>query len=343
MIPFVYQKEIGVSKLLKGKIIMKRQVIPQDHNLLTEISVAYYQEDMTQEEIAQKYGISRIKVGRLLKKAREEGIVDISVRYHPIFSSGLEQELINTFGIQRALIAVDDKDEAEQRRQVGALVASFLSTTLKNNQTVAVGYGANISAITSFTGNLAEKRCRFISSIGGVDLTDRTVNTDYIVQTLATKFSATSETLYAPAYVESTDAKNLIERNSMVKDVITHAQNADIAIVEIDNFDNHSQLVKAGLFSTKEVLDLQREQGVTCELAGYGLLDSQGTLIESAVNHHTVGLSVDDLKKIPCVIGIASENTKAMAIMSALKSGLINVVATTAHNVNTILTINKSK
>jgi len=322
---------------------MKRQVILQDHNLLTEISVAYYQEDMTQEEIAHKYGISRIKVGRLLKKAREEGIVDISVRYHPIFSSGLEQELINAFGIQRALIAVDDKDETEQRRQVGALVASFLSTSLKSNQSVAVGYGANISAIAAYTGNIAEKRCHFINSIGGVDLTDRTINTDFIAQNLATKFSATSETLYAPAYIERSETKCLIEQNHMVKDVIAHAQKADIAIVEIDNFDNHSQLVKAGLYSTKEVLDLQKEHGVICELAGYGLINSQGEVIESVVQDHTIGLSFDDLRKIPCVIGIASENTKAMAIMAALKSGLIHIIATTAHNVNTILTINKSK
>ncbi len=66
-------------------------------------------------------GISRIKVGRLLKKARQEGIVEISVKYHPVFSSQIEQQFISHFGIKRALIALDHHDEDEQRQQVAAL------------------------------------------------------------------------------------------------------------------------------------------------------------------------------------------------------------------------------
>ncbi|WP_162004434.1 sigma factor-like helix-turn-helix DNA-binding protein, partial [Yersinia pestis] len=49
---------------------MEKQMIPQDNELLTEIAVSYYQDEMTQEEIAHKFGISRIKVGRLLKRAK---------------------------------------------------------------------------------------------------------------------------------------------------------------------------------------------------------------------------------------------------------------------------------
>ena len=48
-----------------------------DYALLTEIAVAYYDQEQTQEEIAKRFGISRMKVGRLLKKARQEGIVEI--------------------------------------------------------------------------------------------------------------------------------------------------------------------------------------------------------------------------------------------------------------------------
>lgn len=48
------------------------------------------------------------KVGRLLKRAKEEGIVEINVRYHPVFSTRLEQQLLDRFPqLQRALIALD--------------------------------------------------------------------------------------------------------------------------------------------------------------------------------------------------------------------------------------------
>lgn len=90
----------------------------QDFELLTEIAIAYYCDEVTQEEIANRFGFSRIKIGRLLKRAKEEGIVEINVRYHPVFSTQLEKQMQERFPISRALIALDHNDEDEQRRQV---------------------------------------------------------------------------------------------------------------------------------------------------------------------------------------------------------------------------------
>lgn len=54
-----------------------RAMIEQDSDyaLLTEIAVAYYDQEQTQEEIAKRFGISRIKVGRLLKKRARKGLL----------------------------------------------------------------------------------------------------------------------------------------------------------------------------------------------------------------------------------------------------------------------------
>ena len=134
----------------------------QDSDLLTEIAVAYYEHEQTQEEIAKKFGISRIKVGRLLKKARAEGIVEINVKYHPVFSSRIEQQLIQNFNIKRALIAIDHQDEEEQRRQVAALVTNYLSSVLKNNMTIAVGQGRNVAAVANHIGIFPERNIKYI-------------------------------------------------------------------------------------------------------------------------------------------------------------------------------------
>lgn len=78
-------------------------VSDESTDLLTEISVAYYQDGATQEEISKKFAVSRAKVGRMLKQARDEGIVEITVKYHPVFSAKIEQRLIERFGVKRAL------------------------------------------------------------------------------------------------------------------------------------------------------------------------------------------------------------------------------------------------
>ena len=65
----------------------------ENTDMLTEIAILYYQEGATQEEISKKFGLSRAKVGRMLRKAREEGIVEITVKFHPVYSAQLEQKL----------------------------------------------------------------------------------------------------------------------------------------------------------------------------------------------------------------------------------------------------------
>ncbi|ADE65855.1 transcriptional regulatory protein [Yersinia pestis Z176003] len=172
---------------------MEKQMIPQDNELLTEIAVSYYQDEMTQEEIAHKFGISRIKVGRLLKRAKTEGIVEINVRYHPVFSTRLEQQLIEHFGLKRALIALDYQDEDEQRRQVAALVSAYLATNLKDNTVLAVGQGRNVAAIADHVSVVPERHCKFICGIGGTHRPGDAINADHISRRLAKKFGGTSE------------------------------------------------------------------------------------------------------------------------------------------------------
>ena len=102
------------------------ELTTSDQDMLTEIAVLYYQEGATQDEISKKFAISRVKVGRLLRKAREEGIVEINVRYHPVYSAQLERRLVDKFKLKRALIALDHSDEEEQRKQVRAGVVQEL-------------------------------------------------------------------------------------------------------------------------------------------------------------------------------------------------------------------------
>ena len=47
--------------------------------LLYEVAELYYMEDLKQESIARRLKISKYKVNRVLKRAREQGMVQIKV------------------------------------------------------------------------------------------------------------------------------------------------------------------------------------------------------------------------------------------------------------------------
>lgn len=320
---------------------MEKQTVSQDNELLTEIAVAYYQDEITQEEIAKKFGISRIKVGRLLKRAKEEGIVEINVRYHPVFSTRLEHQMMERFPISRALIALDHQDEEEQRRQVAALVSNYLAMSLKDDMVLAVGQGRNVAAIADHVGSVTERNCKFICGIGGTHRPGDAINADHISRRLAKKFGGSSETLYAPAYVENRALKDAFMQNGTIKETLDRARKADVALVGIGDMNENSYMVKLGWFTPHEIIDASLNQGVIGDIAGYDFFNAQGQHVDTVMNDRVIGLSIDELRKIPCVIAIASENTKALAILGALRTGAIDIIATSALNVRTILNMSQ--
>ncbi len=97
-----------------------------DYALLTEIAVAYYDSGTNAGRDCQTIRHFAYQSRAPAEKARQEGIVEISVKYHPVFSSQIEQQFISHFGIKRALIALDYHDEDEQRQQVAALSVTTL-------------------------------------------------------------------------------------------------------------------------------------------------------------------------------------------------------------------------
>ncbi|EPX9143413.1 sugar-binding transcriptional regulator [Salmonella enterica] len=320
---------------------MDKPIVSQEYELLTEIAVAYYCDEITQEEIANKFGLSRIKVGRLLKRAKEEGIVEINVRYHPVFSTQLEKQLKERFPVSRALIALDHHDEEEQRRQVASLVSAYLNNVLKDNVVVAVGQGRNVASVAESSGIIQGRDCRFICGIGGTHRPGDVINADHISRLLAKKFGGSSESLYAPAYVENIQLKELLLQNGTIKETLDRARKADIALVGIGDMNEESYMVKLGWFTPHEINDASLNQGVIGDIAGYDFFNARGEHVNTVMDNRVIGLSVEELRQIPCVIAIASENTKAMAIMGALRTGAIDIIATSARNIRTILSLSQ--
>lgn len=313
-----------------------------DYEILTEIAVAYYEQEQTQEEIARRFGISRIKVGRLLKKARMEGIVEINVKYHPVFSSQIEQQFIQNFGVKRALIALDHHDEDEQRQQVAALVSNYLTGILKNDMTVAVGQGRNVAAVANHVGIFPERTCRFICGIGGTKRDGQLIDADHISRNLARKFNGYTETLYAPAYVETPELRAAFMQNRLIQATLEQASKADIALIGLGDMNENSFMVQLGWFTPQEIITARQDQGVVGDLAGYSFFNIQGKSVDTVMNDRVIGLSLEQLRAIPCVVAIASESTKATAILGALRTGVIDVLATSASNARTVINMHKA-
>lgn len=308
---------------------------------LTRLATLYYVDGLTQEDLSRTFSISRAKVGRLLKRAQEEGIVEIRVRHHPRDTSELEQQLVRRFKLQRAIVSINHKDQDKQRELLAGLAASHLDRILSDGMIVAVGMGRNISAISEHTVSSTRRSCRFVCAIGGAYRGGETMNADHICRRFASRFGGESETLYAPALVGDRQLRAVLLENDTVKQTLDHARRAQLALVGIGDISEDSNMVRMGWFTPAEIAGA-RQLGAIGDMMGYDFIDIAGRPVDTPFADRVIGLSFEDLMRIPNVMAVASEITKTTATLGALRTGVINTLATTEAIAQSVLSLDEA-
>ena len=311
---------------------------PSDLETLTQIAVAYYADGVTQEAISERFGLSRAKVGRLLKRAREDGVVEVTIRHHPTLHRDLEREACRRFGLDRVLLGLDHQDTDTQRRLLAGQVFTYLERALRDGMVMTAGMGRNVAAVADHAATPTHRDSLFVCAIGGALRAGETLNADHICRRFAQRFGGRSESLYAPAYVEKPEVRDLFMRNATLRDTLDKARRADIALVGIGNLSEDSNMVRMGWFSPGEIATA-RLCGTAGDLMGYDFFDLDGNIADNGLQGRVIGLSIDDLRRIPTVIAVARESTKPLAILGALRTGVIDVLATSLSNAQNVLAL----
>jgi DNA-binding transcriptional regulator LsrR (DeoR family) len=303
--------------------------------LLSQVASLYYLEEKTQSEVAEELGLSRQKVHRLLKQARELQIVEIHVHSIPVPHAEQEAHLKACFNLQDVVIAPSHPDEDRCRLNVGRAAAAYLARQLREGYTVAVGLGRNTREVANSFHPAHEHNCTFVSAMGGSPYIGESINPNNIISVMAAQAGGIAQQLYAPAYLESQRVRDMVMDQQAIKELIDLARQADVALVGIGTPADDSILVEAGCISVAEVRRLREVEAVGEIIGNY--YDEDGKPVDSDLRGRLIALTLDELARIPQVIGIASEQEKTSAILGALRSGAVDVLITDCSNAARIL------
>ena len=92
-----------------------------DIRLIVKVAQLYYEQEMTQAQIARELGIYRTTISRLLKRGREQGIVTIAINYDYNENLWLEQQLKQKFALKEAVVASCESSQEEDQLSTMAL------------------------------------------------------------------------------------------------------------------------------------------------------------------------------------------------------------------------------
>lgn len=299
--------------------------------VLTEIARRYFIEGETQDAIGRSLDLSRMKINRMLREAQDLGLVEVRVRLHSSQTRDLERAFCQRFGLKSLLVAPDAQSPEQRRRNVAVLVNNFLESNLRENLVIAVGMGRNVAAVAEVQTNRTFQSINFVSGSGGASEAGEAGNADHICRSLARRFGGSATTLYAPAFVPDVALREALMQNETVRRTLNLARSADYALIGVGDLAPDSHMARMGWFTAEELKRAQAA-GVVGDLMGYDFFNSEGQPSNGDMGGRVIGLSRDDLRRISNTIAIASEPSKVVSTLGALRTGSIDILATTMSN-----------
>ncbi len=303
---------------------MNRQL----HELLAQVAAMYYLQDMTQAAIGDKLGLSRVKVYRLIKQAREAGIVQISINWPTTRNHALEVDLCETFGLKEALVMlVSPVDQAGLLASLGRLAAGYLEQLLHQAPTLAVCLGrATYETINAVSSDI-QANVRIAQAVGSLPNALREYDSASLVRQLSEKLGGDVVYLSSPPMADSTEAAAVIRRQRQIKHALTAASTATVALVGIGNLDPATAgYVQSGLVAPQE-LEALVAAGAVGDIA-WQIYNQDGELFPCEINQRVIGITLDELRHIPTTIAVAQGAEKVKAILGGLRTGVIDVLCT---------------
>lgn len=303
---------------------------------VVEIARLYYEHGKNQDDIACEYGISRSTVSRLLKEARESGIVRFQIIDPNSVCTQIAAGLEAKFNLKKAVVIEGDSDSVDViKRDIGVEGASLFSRMIRGNQTIGIFWGSTIYELVR---NLVPKDVegvKVVQMVGTLGNMLSDTHADQLARLIATNYDGEWHILFAPAVVESNDSARTFLNEPHIRQVLEMGKESDIALVGVGLCNDDALLARAGYLTSAEIRHL-RSLGAVGEV-GCRFFTADGQPCSSDIDHRTISIELEDLRKIPTKIGLAGGLKKVDAIHGALVGNYINVLVTDMKTATALL------
>jgi len=300
-----------------------------EHRLLYRLGQAYYLDGLTQERIAARFGLSRPKVSRLLQKARAEKIVEVLLVPPPSDMADMERSLEQRFGLEEAVIVpvADPKDSAGVTRTLGPAAAECLTRCITGTEVIATAWGTSILAMVDALPYKPWPRVTVVQMLGGLGPIGHVEHSADLTQRIAQKLGARLRLLPAPGIVATPDMARALRSDPQITQVLELASGADVALVGLGVPLPGSLLLRSGTILSDRDLEVLEDAGAVGDIA-LCYLDANGRPLDLELNARLIGLTIEQITRIPRVIGIAGGASKLAIVRAALRGRILNVLVT---------------
>ncbi|YAL83184.1 sugar-binding transcriptional regulator [Dermacoccaceae bacterium W4C1] len=304
----------------------------ESRDALHRAATMYYLEHATMEAVGKQLGVSRSSVSRLLKQAREQGIVRISVS-DAVTEHPASTLLARQFGVRTHVVPVRSGAPTSTRLDATCRVAAGLLTEwVGDRQVIGLAWGTTLSTVVSHLAptprhGVVVVQLNGFASAGSTGLGNAAV----LLGGMASAFDAEFVQFPAPAFFDYAQTRAALWQERAVARVIDLQHQCDIAVFGIGASGGEvpSQVYAGDFLRQSDLRDLHRERvvGDVCTV----FVREDGSWRDIALNERASGLPPDQLRRIPRRVCVAAGAAKVPGIVGALRAGAVTDLVVDDH------------
>lgn len=299
----------------------------EDIKDMIRVSHLYYEEMLTQETIARQMNLTRWKIGRLLKQARDSGVVKIEIAHQDSRLTDLETKLISKFNVESAVvIASNGLNEPSLLNAIGRASAQYLSKLTPHPELIGVTWGRTMNSLARHIKQGWSKNTNIVQLNGALSISSVEASQNEAAQALAKKADGNCTLLPVPAIVDLESVRKGLEKDSTIAHILSLGKSAPVAIFSVGALTPSSVLVESG-YLTKDAVKLLLKSGAVGDVLGR-FISFNGTIVDESLNSRTLGLTLEELKEKPVRIAISHGQSKIAVTAGALAAGLVSTLIT---------------
>jgi deoxyribonucleoside regulator len=291
-----------------------------------EAAKLYYLLDYNQNEIAEKLGVSRPTVSRLLQQAKSEGIVQINIMDPYEDVENLARELEIRFNLKRAIVTpIPQFENHIIKNYLGEKAALYLDEIVKDQDVIGVTWGTTLYHIAIELRQKYVKNVKVVQLKGGVSHAETNTYASEILYLFGKAYNTTPLNLPLPAIVDHVVVKQAMEADRHIHKILDLGKKANIAVFTIGSIKKDSLLFQMGYFTESDQKALnEKAVGDICSR----FFDKDGEVCNESLNERTLGVKLKDLRNKEYSILVAGGPNKIEGIYGALKGNYANVLIT---------------
>ncbi len=275
----------------------------------------YYMEGMTQDKVAEKLEISRLRVLKLLAASRQDGTVQIRVMSRLQECVQLERQVEQTFGLQQAIVVPTPAEEERLPALIGSAAGNYLSDTLRSSMSVGLGWGQTLRHCLTSIPQQHIDGLTIVSLLGGLTRAAG-VNPSEFAWRVADRLEADCYMMTAPVLAPDEETQQALMSHPGIQEVTTHACTLDLALVSVGELAPGSTLMRLGLVTRDDLVSLARAGAVADVLCRF--IDRDGRVVDHPLNRRVVAVDPRQLRGTPKLVLASGGWRKLDALRAAI-------------------------